>query len=551
MKSYWDENFSPKIENLRERNFEFVKNAKEYDLLQQRSNEYEDSKINYAINHRSFLYFLVCLGLFFSFILIIPFYWNLKKYKEMREIKDHFQNEINLAFNNLISAKKDWVSLINYENWIEEIYKLLSYKQMGPITQELVDLMNGWVPSDNPLSFNKNYNPFNTQWSIWNDRVIIINASKQVRETEMKTYSGSITVPRYYYVNGEPRVSYTTITAYYDHPYTSVYNQNITNFAFMQSCTDLNFYPTKKSNKHTQLENPEFNKICGWEYNNPVQFRMIFTPSKQESFVNEYIANNHMIAEEDYLWKTSNFCYNDCDLLQNKFEETIHNCLEIVDDFTSNDSLNYDHFLNELWQTSELYTYSTYLSIKFLFTTPIFLSENQKTIINNSQTYNYFDYCPYFIWQNVLQMPIVKLDSECFNELVNSNKIFNTNINKSVMNGTSYKYIEKVINIKKSGHKVPVKYIDCIPTNVKFDTYYCPFDNSKIKLNSKFKYLDSKLSENAKNKIMDIVEEIMNNKYIIAIENGFIALTCESRLNKLDDYKIKDWINKIESIIKE
>ncbi|MDE5617534.1 MAG: hypothetical protein K2I36_01670, partial [Ureaplasma sp.] len=541
MKSYWDENIEPKIEKLKEKAFEFCYKNKEYKLLQQRSEEYENSKLNYSMNHRSFLYFWVCFGLIISFILIIPFYWNLKKYKEMHEIKKHFKNEIDLSLNNLLNAKKDWINLIDYRSWIEQMYELLSYKQMGPITKELVDSMNNWIPSDNPLTYNKNYNPYNTQWSIWNDRVIVINASKQIREKTIKEYSGSITIPKYYYSDGETQVYYKTITAYYKHPYIDIYNENITNFAFMQSCTNLNFEPINKSNKYNQLENPYFNKICGWKYNNPVQFRMIFTPSKQENFVNDFLLNNKCIPKENYLWKMSNFCYNNFDLEQESFKKIFYNCQNIADEFIKNDSLDYQDFLDKLWQTSELYTYNTYLSIKYLFNTPIFLSENQKTIINNSKTNNYYDYCPYYIWQDVLQLPIIKLDSECFNELISNKKINNTDINKSIMMGTTYKYIKKIINVYESGYSVPVEYIDCVPTSSKFDTFYCPINNNEIKLNSKFEYVYSMLDKEKMDKLENIVSEILENHLIIAIDNGFIAIACESSLN-ISDQSVVKWI---------
>ena len=50
-------------------------------------------------------------------------------------------------------------------------------------------------------------------------------------------------------------------------------------------------------------------------------------------------------------------------------------------------------------------------------------------------------------------------------------------------------------------------------------------------------------------KLENIVSEIIENDFIIAIDNGFIAITCESSLNKISDQNVVKWIQEIEKII--
>lgn len=85
----------------------------------------------------------------------------------------------------------------------------------------------------------------------------------------------------------------------------------------MKSCEflEFDFIKTRKlsslfNDKKTDLENPTFNKLFEWEYNDPVQFRMIFTPHKQEIMNNEYFTHKKQLPLSDELSKKSNFLFN-------------------------------------------------------------------------------------------------------------------------------------------------------------------------------------------------------------------------------------------------
>lgn len=74
---------------------------------------------------------------------------------------------------------------------------------------------------------------------------------------------------------------------------------------------------------------------------------------------------------------------------------------------------------------------------------------------------------PHYIFNNILECEIIKLDTECFNFLQSNDiiKFDNIEFNKVIFIGTSYNSVNKIKYVRVSRHDVPINYIDFIPEN--------------------------------------------------------------------------------------
>ncbi|MDE6289634.1 MAG: hypothetical protein K2L64_02615, partial [Ureaplasma sp.] len=88
----WNEEIQPQIEELNQKNesffqeHDFDENKKVDKILSEANHKYKKS-----FNHFGY-WMLAIFGLFFSFILIIPFYFALKKFKSMKSRKNELFN---------------------------------------------------------------------------------------------------------------------------------------------------------------------------------------------------------------------------------------------------------------------------------------------------------------------------------------------------------------------------------------------------------------------------------------------------------------------------
>lgn len=522
-KSFWQTNLVPKINDLNNNFVNELQNNSSYISYCQAQNDYYDSLKKYEIEHNSILYFFVCLGLFFSLILIIPFYWNWKMFKKLKNNKDHLLKIIDEQSKECRTKTIEFAKNINLIDYISGIKNLISLKRIGPITSELVNEIKQWSLFN--LNFNEEINPHGTSWCVWDNNKIVIEQSQQSCIWTTRTYSGSITVPHTIWTSEGPKTSYETITRYYSHPYVEIENKNIQHFAFMKSCEDLEFqYLGKKviklhlSHKKAKLENDEFDSNFKWNYNNGAQFRMIFTPHKQEIFMNEYHLNNNHVSNSDALYKTSSFLYNNFNLCEQNHEVLLTLDLnKIIDNFSNDPNLDFKWLTNSIHKCINSYVYKLFESTKHLWTTPIMYSENHKNIINKAISKNYCDYYPYYILNNVIKSPIIKKDTNCFNFLL-SNETCLQNSNFTIYNskfqGTSYSYTKKIKTI--SG--VPIEYIDCVPNKKIFNFYFIPIKYTFINENIK---VQNQIIELKKSSGLEIY---IDNNFIVIIPNKNISL---------------------------
>ena len=124
--------------------------------------------------------------------------------------------------------------------------------------------------------------------------------SMQEAVTTMRTYTGSIVVT----VRHGEEHSFVTLTASYVHPFSDVIIYPNRYYAYMHACERLNFTFGKErklkflASKKNRLENDEFSKAFVFDYNDEIQYRMIFTPHKQEMMMNEYQLNKNKLPLE-------------------------------------------------------------------------------------------------------------------------------------------------------------------------------------------------------------------------------------------------------------
>lgn len=352
------------------------------------NNEYLEAVKAYKAGHNKIRYSLLAfLGLPLSFITIIPFYWTFKKFKNLRTNKINLESVVTEKGEKKLLFNRSFVSTIDFDKLENDGLEKISYKEMGPITKNLIDEIESLSMFEYETERTV---PYNTSWGIFDNNKIIINASKQSWVTSYKEYSGSIQVP-YTYTDsdGRNKTGYKTITAYYTHPVEEIINENIS-YAFMESCSSLEFkyikqlglFSKKSDKSKSDFENPKFNKMVDWSYNNEAQMRMIFTALGQENYVNEI---EHIKSKEIplryHFCKEKSFFYNkdgidDSELLDNRLKAIIHN-------FTNNYNDNIDNFKKGVSIAIEESIYSKFESLIYLWMVPIFQSEDHSLIIKN------------------------------------------------------------------------------------------------------------------------------------------------------------------------
>lgn len=455
---------------------------------------YENTKNDYKKNHKHFFYyFFCCIVLPLSCLLIIPAYWAFKKFKELKTNKNNLIQKIEEAKKEKIKAHYDIVSQMNILEIIDSFKGIINYQHKGPIPLKLIEEMQSLSLFDFNL-YDDTVNPYSTSWGIFDDK-IVIHGSKQKHHSYMKTYTGSKTVT-YSYTNskGERITSSTIVSASYNHPAHSIFDERHT-FAFMESCSNLEFsFEGKKSifskshnkkNNYSPLENSEFEKKFKWNRTDDVQFRMIFTPYTQEKFLDELGKQKDIPPELDWE-KTASFIYNDYPTTQ--FSYMIErNINKTISDFLNDADKDLEILKKSIFESIIFYYHNLYKNMNYMFLTTIMSSENHKTIINAinksdnwiSDTNNYF--FAHNILSEFLDHNIILKNTNCFNSMIDSkvSNISNTNVYHSKMNGLSYEIIPKIIYIPtycpEAGYSVdvPVNYDDYIPyTDEGYITYF-------------------------------------------------------------------------------
>lgn len=533
-KSFWSLNFKENYKKIFDQFETNTLNLPSYQMYLTTQKNYNDAVNSYKTQHNSFKYGFIIFCLFFSWLgFIVLWFKNYEYYKKLKENKLTLLKQVDKTKQACLIASEKYANEINTDSFIEEIYNLLEYKEIGPINQYLYKTI---IQNSNlDLSSNNVVNPYKSSWGIWNKNKIVFNMSMQEVATTMRVYTGSIVVP----TKNNDQQSFVTLTATYTHPFSDVIIYLNRYYAYIDSCRNLNFTFNKEkklkflNSKNNQLENETFNRTFLFDYNDPIQYRMIFTPHKQEMMINEYKLNKNKLALEDELNKNGHYLYSNYSTLVDSETFSIK-ANELLTKFKLNANLDIFYYLNKLEKTMCDNLEDLFKALKHLFTTPIMYSENHKTIINNAlNEHKYPNYLPHYILNKIIKKEIIRYDSPCFNEIISNTtiKLNNDEFYCCVMDGLSYQHEQRIIYLPPDFHSknishqlVPVHYIDTIPYHNQMTFYYKPIESVKTQqINITINEIISKLTKTKQNNLNEIINEANKNNIFFYLKDNFIV----------------------------
>lgn len=484
-KSFWEKELLPKFLEIYQTNKETFLNKEYGSQLEESHQKLELAKNKYHDEFNQFTFFISKCSLFFSILLLfIPFYWTNKWYKNLKWQKEEYLLAIEKAKFNKLEIHKNIANNFDFISFFAIFKDIIKYKHMGPIPISLIEQMQ-------EISFDNiaDYDLENTHKSSWGilDNKIIINKAKQNHKMYMETYTGSVNV---YYTrvnhNGSTTTVCQTVTASYSHPAFKIWT-NQTSYTFMESCSNLSFkfqdysssFSSKKFNKKnnfSSLENEEFDKKYNWWRSDDAQFRMIFTPYTQESYINEDKSSTSKSKKEMKWKKEKSFIFNEWD--NSSFDWIlIHKIIpQITYEFEVNEKLSYEDLISKSFELILGYYENLYKSLNFIWLTTLLPSEDHTNIIKFvKQAENKIDnknISLFFhnILNEVFNVKIISKSTDCFNSLETIENLISykeTNLYKVKMKGLSYEIEKLVTYIPKWGPNgivdVPVFYDNYIP----------------------------------------------------------------------------------------
>ncbi len=382
-KKIWDTEFLPKIEQT----FELYKDklVKENDIAlnEEAMNNLAIADKNYKVKHNEFTYALWWILTVISCILIIPAYWVIKKVKVLKANKKALLDDIASKENEVKIVHEKIAYKFDTYNLSKALKPILDYENMGPVTESLIDSIQS-ISLFN-LNGTANTNTYKTSWGVY-DNKILLHVQEQEHVSFMKTYTGSISVS---YRHSENDYGVDVVTAEIVRPAHRIDDKRWT-YALMSGCSNLEFHlegkkskfgdrKFNKSHNYSALENPIFEEKTKWIRNDDAQFRMIFTPFTQETFVNE--TNNCKDIPAQWEWsKVKTFLTNEYDTDAHSLG-LIHYINKSLSSFQSQPRMKLEVFYDSVKKEITNYFHELYNSMNYLWATTIMPSENHNFII--------------------------------------------------------------------------------------------------------------------------------------------------------------------------
>ncbi len=539
-KNYFNSKFKNKIDSLES---DFVKKWFESEIFKKYNEiekEYLKQKNSYASISKSHG-LKILLWLFIILITLgIALVWIKPKWSKSSNQKQNAKKSFNEKVKEKIRIHKEISLSYEFDRHFEKLESLLEYKKIGPITNDIVKMLNGYSIFD--LKINNETNPWNSSWGIVKKNKIIISASSQNHVKTVKTYSGSITIGA-----GKSR---RTIYAHYQHPAYSVEIQD-KKYMFMKDCSNLEFsfkkqhYFKKFFKNDNRLENKEFDNQFSWNRNDEVQFRMIFTPLMQERYLNEFYANNSNVLDEDKYFKIKTFLSNDYIGTSNTW---LYNSVKkIMIDFVNEPDRTLNDLLSSYMSIVSKNIEYEYKNMKYAYAIPFIQSVNDNVIIQRILDLKR-EYEPgniFYILSQIIKTDLYRVDVDPFYKLKETNIIDDISI--STIEVLTYKIVNKTIYIFESGYEVPVDYDDYIPKKLflniyytfinNFDDFYRPLTIGEYIEEPKFK--DAKILES-------IINYEANSSIKTYIQDGYLVALDYSGNENVKE--IFDYINKIKKM---
>lgn len=444
------------------------------------------------------LYYFICFCLPFSLILIVPFYWCLKKFKSMRAEKDGlkkvFDQKNDVRLKNVASI----IHQINFYDLINDAFAEINYEHKGPLPRNFLSIIqkacpwyeNNWI-LNTPIQ-----NTGASSWGVFDKHMLILNVCKRMHWIGEKVYTATRS---YTYTSrssdGGTTVSTETLTARFAVPFPMYYNEYRV-ATFTTKAEKLKFsacYNEKekflKENysqwKYTGLENPKFNKEFAIARNDEAAFRVFFTADTQEYFVNKLplYENDGSNLPKYYWWvKKGPFVYSKYDIVRPFYVYNPDNYKFIYDV-----KLELQNVLNQCTSIMLEIIYERFLSLNCATTLPCLLTEYNNELIRKLEKNNEpsleiameDDIYAQGIFTTIWNQPVIKSDAGIMNVMQTKTKerVGDLIITKVSAKAHGFKGNNLVQPVTVHGantgtHVINVPYVQYVPIVAPFSMYY-------------------------------------------------------------------------------
>ena len=538
----WRTEVQPKIEEINQR-YETFFSQEDFSINDLLNQKIKKTQHAYKKSFNHFAYWMLAIfGLFLSFILIIPFYFALKKFKQLKSKKDTLSNEYENAKQEKIDFLNQKIKELNINEYYSEMINLTKYRNCGPINDSIVNYIR--ENSLFKLENDHTKNTLSTSWGIFDNNKIVVNLQKAEHYMINVTYSGSMTVETT--VEGV----YRTVTATITKP-KPVFKYKNSYWFFMKSCSNLELdlektYPSKNRilafKKGLLLENKEFEKSFKWEYNDPIQYRMIFTPFTQEYYVNNAFSKKEF-NENFNLSKRKSFITNRYSCYSSSLAKSLFNVAQEID----TNLINIDNLIKSSLLEK---VHCWYLKLTPGWILPILKSEDHSDILftlkNAQATPNFSTF--HYILNKIIRRKIVKADTDTFNTITSSFRFissFNDEIYGVEIEGVSYNELFKTAHVYSSGYSVPVDYTEYIPVKNKKYLFMTYLKKNKWRCLWHSEIINEWYNSNFNNELEPIIEKYKNNDIYISVDKTILAVFAD----KLPKEKIISIFDEIIPII--
>lgn len=545
----WDGQLLFKIEESLKDLPNLVFNPQDIEVENQASQDLLQADKKYKHGHNEFTYVLWWILCIFGFLLIIPAYWLVKKIKQLRKNKKELLDNISEKEKKLLDVRKEIAKNIDVLAINKLGQDVIRYQFKGPIPEELIQYMQSL--SLDSIAQNPNQNTYKTSWGIFEDK-IVIHAHEQDHICYNKTYSNSVTVS---YRDGDTTRS-EIVSASITKPAYKVTTQNNT-FAFMTSCSNLEFtlegvkrrlidMNFNKKNNYSPMDNKIFEDKTKWIRNDETQFRMIFTPWTQETFVKETNKCKNITSEWEWA-KTGAYLYNE-------FRTDAHVVGKIsyfynsIQKFITSPRFTRQELINAINESIKKYFHDIYKSMNFMWATTIMPSENHQFIIKSindkfSIGESNLSLIAHKLLASYHNYNIAGANMETFPKLysVNTRNIGGYNFYESCFKTKSYEIVRKVENVVRYASLanksvvIPIWYDDYIPLESWTSIWFAYIPSSICH----YKFGNKLISNVSHTKLLDLLTS--NN---IQYNNGFLSFNKNSNINDNVLQEIIDLINK-------
>ena len=95
-------------------------------------------KYKKSFNHFGY-WMLAIFGLFLSLIVILPFYFGLKKFNSMKSRKNELFNILEQAKINKLNFLNEKISNLDLSKYFNEVNQITKFKECGPVHESIVD----------------------------------------------------------------------------------------------------------------------------------------------------------------------------------------------------------------------------------------------------------------------------------------------------------------------------------------------------------------------------------------------------------------------------